>query len=87
MGASEWSIVRLLSVEFIKLVLISILIAFPLTWWLTDYWLSHFAYAMPVSWINYVAGGLSAMVLALIITSLRALRASIADPVNSIKYE
>lgn len=87
MGASEWSIVRLLSVEFIKLVLISILIAFPLTWWLTDYWLSHFAYAMPVSWLNYVAGGLSAMVLALIITSLRALRASLTDPVNSIKYE
>ena len=87
MGATEFSLIKLLSVEFIWLVLIAIAIAFPLTWILIDYWLSYFAYAMPVQWISFLIGGFSAFVLAMLITSFRALVASGANPVDTIKYE
>jgi putative ABC transport system permease protein len=87
MGATEFSLIKLLSVEFIWLVLIAIAIAFPLTWFLIDYWLSYFAYAMPVQWISFLIGGFSAFVLAMLITSFRALVASGANPVDTIKYE
>jgi len=87
MGASEFSIVKLLSVEFIRLVAISLLISFPLTWLLIDHWLSYFAYAMPMQWTSFLFGGLAAFVLAMLITGFRALMASRANPIDAIKYE
>ncbi len=87
MGASEFSIVKLLSVEFIRLVAISLLISFPLTWLLINHWLSYFAYAMPMQWTSFLFGGLAAFVLAMLITGFRALMASRANPIDAIKYE
>jgi putative ABC transport system permease protein len=87
MGASEWSIVKLLSLEFAKLVFVAILIAFPLTWLLIDHWLSYFAYAMTIQWMSFVYGALSAFLLALMITTFRALMASRANPIDAIKHE
>lgn len=87
MGAFEWSIVKLLSLEFAKLVFVAILIAFPLTWLLIDHWLSYFAYAMTIQWMSFVYGALSAFLLALMITTFRALMASRANPIDAIKHE
>jgi len=87
MGATEFSLIKLLSVEFIWLVIVAIAIAFPLTWLLIDYWRSYFAYAMPLQWSSFIIGGLAAFLLAMFITTVRALVASKANPVETIKYE
>ncbi|NCP52586.1 MAG: FtsX-like permease family protein, partial [Flavobacteriales bacterium] len=84
MGATEFSLIKLLSVEFIWLVIVAIAIAFPLTWLLIDYWQSYFAYAMSLQWSSFIIGGLAAFLLAMFITTVRALVASKANPVETI---
>lgn len=86
-GANDASILKLLSVEFAKLVLISVLIAWPLSYLLIDEWLSHFAYHTAIDWLNFIIGGLVAFVLAMIITNTRALIASRTNPIDTLKYE
>jgi len=86
-GADDMSILKLLSIEFAWLVLISVAIAWPLSYWLIDEWLSYFAYHSSVDWMNFIVGGLIAFVLAMIITNTRAFLASRTNPVDTLKYE
>ncbi|MCD6065750.1 MAG: FtsX-like permease family protein [Bacteroidetes bacterium] len=87
LGSSSRDIVRLLSKDFLKLVLISIVIASPVAWYGGYKWLQDFAYKANISWwIFIIAGGL-ALVIAFVTVAFQALRAANANPVKSLRTE
>ena len=86
-GASGSSLIRLLSLEFIKLVAIAIVVAWPVSYYLLDEWLNYFAYHIGIDWFAFAAGGVIAFILALMITASRAYVTSRANPVDTLKYE
>ena len=86
-GASVTGIVHLLSYEFLKLVLFAFLIASPLAWLLMDVWLQDFAYRINIQWWVFVVAGLSAVSIALLTVSFQAIKAALANPVNSVRVE
>jgi putative ABC transport system permease protein len=77
----------MLSKDFLRLVLIASLIAFPLAIWITNQWLNNFAYRISVSWWMLIAAGVIAVVIALITISFKAIKAAIANPVKSLRSE
>ena len=87
LGASASSVTKMLSADFIKLVFIACVVAFPLAYWAMNKWLESFAYRIQVSWwIFLVAGGL-AILIALITVSFQAVKAAMANPVESLRSE
>ncbi|MCB0568119.1 MAG: ABC transporter permease [Phaeodactylibacter sp.] len=87
LGASVTNIVAMLSVDFLRLVLLALAIALPLSWYLVDKWLEKFAYHInPAWWAFALAGGLS-IVLALLTVGLQSLKAALANPVDSLEGE
>lgn len=87
LGASTSSIVRMLSRDFMKLLLIAAAVAFPLTWWIMDRWLNHFAYHIGISiWVFVLTGG-AIVVIALMTVSFHAFKAAMANPVRSLRAE
>ena len=87
LGATVTNIVGLLSKDFVKLVAIAALIAFPLAWWAMNNWLEDFAYRVAVSWWVYLIAGILALVIALATVSIQAVRAALSNPVKSLKTE
>jgi putative ABC transport system permease protein len=87
LGASMGNLVGLLSVNFIKLVLIAALIAFPVAWFAMDRWLQNFAYRSSISWWLFAAAGLIAALIALATISFQTIRAALANPVKSLRTE
>jgi putative ABC transport system permease protein len=87
LGASLSSIASLLSVDFLKLVLLAILIGSPIAWWAMHNWLQGFAYRIHIQWWMFASAGLLAVVIALITVSYHALKAAIANPVKSLRSE
>ena len=87
MGASTSSIVELLSKDFLKLVIISLTIASPIVWWLMNRWLQDFAYRVPISWWVFPFVGICAIAIALLTVGFQAIRAAIANPVQSLRTE
>ncbi len=87
LGASIPQITQLLSKEFLKLVLIASLIAFPVAWWGMSKWLQSFAYRINIGWWVFVLAGLAAVFIALITVSFQAIKAAMANPVKSLRTE
>ncbi|WP_367915148.1 ABC transporter permease [Leadbetterella sp. DM7] len=87
LGASVGRIIYLLSIDFLKLVIIAFLVAFPVSWWLMNDWLEHFFYKVSIEWWIFPAAGLSAILIALITISTQAIKAAIANPVKSLRTE
>ncbi|WP_241462412.1 ABC transporter permease [Sphingobacterium deserti] len=88
MGASVLSITRLLSTEFALLVLISCIIAFPISYWFTDhFFLQTYTYRIPVSWDVFALAGTSVLLIALATVSTQAIKAALANPVTSLRNE
>ncbi len=87
LGASVGQITTLLSKDFIKLVLIANGVAFPLAWWVMNKWLEDFAYRADLSWWIFAVSGISAILIALLTVSFQAIRAAMANPVESLKTE
>jgi putative ABC transport system permease protein len=87
LGASSWSIVRLMFSEFIILLIIANLIAWPVTYFITTNWLNNYAKHISTDWGLYVLAGLITIVLALVITGYWALRTSSLNPAKTLKYE
>jgi putative ABC transport system permease protein len=87
LGASVANIAGLLSLDFVRLVLISILIGSPLTWYGMNRWLSDYTYRITIGWGIFVVGGLLAIVIALATVSFQAVRAARANPVKSLRSE
>lgn len=87
LGASISSINGLLSKDFLKLVLLSILVASPIAWWFMHKWLQGFAYRINIQWWMFAGAGLLAVIVAIITVSYHAVRAAIANPVDSLRSE
>ncbi|MBK6266360.1 ABC transporter permease [Marivirga sp. S37H4] len=87
LGAEVTTIVGLLSKDFLKLILISILIAVPISWYAMDKWLQDFAYRVDVSWWIFAGSGLIVMVFALFTISFQSLKVAYTNPVDSLKRE
>jgi putative ABC transport system permease protein len=87
MGASVSNIVNLLSIDFLKLVLISFIIAAPLAWYFMHQWLKDFAYRININWWIFLVAGVTAVLVALFTISFQAIKAAIANPVESLRTE
>lgn len=87
LGASVSVIVGLLSRNFIWMIIIALLIASPLAWYLMNNWLSDFAYRVPIHWWIFPLAGLGAIVIALLTVGGHGLRAAMGNPVNSLRDE
>jgi len=87
MGASVGSIVSLISKEFVKLVMVAAVIAFPLAWWFLSDWLKDFAYRVSIGWWIYLAAAVAALLIALFTVSLQAMKAALSNPVKALRTE
>jgi len=87
LGASVNSITTMLSKDFVKLVVIAIVIASPVAWWGMTKWLQDFAYRISIDWKFFAIAGIIALVIALFTVSFQAIKAAIANPVKSLRTE
>jgi len=87
LGASVGGIVSLLSRDFLRLVVVSAVIAFPLAWWAMHHWLQDFAYRITIGWEVFVLAGVVAVGIALMTVSFQAIRAALSNPVKSLRSE
>ncbi len=87
LGATVTGITKLLSKDFLKLVLVAFVIAAPIAYWLMSKWLLDFAYRTEINWWVFVLAGVSAILIALLTVSFQAIKAAIANPVKSLRTE
>ncbi len=87
LGASVGNIVSLLSKDFLKLVAVAALIAFPLSWWAMHKWLQDFAYRIDIPWWVFLVAGIVAAIVAFVTISLQAVKAATANPVKNLRTE
>jgi putative ABC transport system permease protein len=87
LGASISGIVSMLSIDFIKLVFISILISSPLAWFIMNKWLQDFAYRENIQWWIIAIAGAVAILIAFITISFQSIKAALANPVESLRSE
>jgi putative ABC transport system permease protein len=87
LGATVSGIVSLLSIDFIVLVIVALVIASPLAWWLMNIWLQNFAYRIDMQWWVFLIAGIISVLIAFITVSFQAIKAAIANPVKSLRSE
>lgn len=87
LGASVSHIVTLLSKDFLKLVVIALLLASPLAWYFMHKWLQGYSYRVSIGWWIFVVAGLTALLVALLTVSYQAIKAAIRNPVRSLRSE
>lgn len=87
LGASAGNIVYMFSKEFIVLIAVAFAIATPIAWYYMHKWLQDYVYRIDISWWLFAAGGLAAVVIALISISFQAIKAAVANPVKSLRTE
>jgi putative ABC transport system permease protein len=86
-GASVNGITLMLSRDFLKLIVISLLIAFPVSWYLMNNWLQGFAYRVNIGAGIFVAAGASTILITLFTISYQSIKAALANPVKSLRSE
>ncbi len=87
LGASEGTIFRLLSAEFLGLVALAFLIASPVGWFVMNDWLQAYPYRTGISWWIFVVAGASALLIALLTVSYQSIKSAIANPIQSLRSE
>jgi putative ABC transport system permease protein len=87
LGADVKNIVTMISKDFFKLVIIASVVAFPLSWWAMNKWLNEFAYRIHIAWWIFLGAGLLTLFIALATISFQAIKAAIANPVESLRTE
>ncbi|WP_229311630.1 ABC transporter permease [Larkinella rosea] len=87
LGASVGSVVALLSRDFLKLVLIALVLASPVAWWGMNQWLEEFAYKVTIDWWIFALAGLLAVGIALLTVSFQSIKAALTNPVKSLRSE
>jgi putative ABC transport system permease protein len=87
LGATVSSIVNLLSKDFLKLVIIAIIIASPIAYFAMHKWLQDFAYRIPISWWIFVVAAVAAALIAVLTVSFQAIKAAVSNPVISLRSE
>lgn len=86
-GASVRQVVLLLSTDFLKLVLIAVSMAFPISWWVMDRWLNNFAYRTPISAGIFLVAAAAIFFITLLTISFQSIRAALANPSDSLRTE
>jgi ABC-type antimicrobial peptide transport system permease subunit len=86
-GASVRDIVLMLAKDIVKLIIVAAIIATPLSWITINKWLQNFAYRTNISWLIFLMGGLSALLIALATISYQAIKAALTNPVKSLRTE
>ncbi len=87
LGADVKTLVGLLSKDFVILVAIAAVIAFPIAWWALHKWLQDFAYRISIEWWVFIVAGAAALLITLLTVSFQAIKAAIANPVKSLRTE
>lgn len=87
LGASVLSIVKLFSIDFVKLILLSLIIASPIAWWLMNKWLMDYSNRIQITWWVFAAAGCVSLLIALITISFQAIKAATRNPTESLKTE
>ena len=87
LGASVFSLTALLTKDFLKLVLASIIVSAPVAWWGATTWLKEYAYHIDVAWWMPLTGGLLAILIAIMTVSYNTIKAALMNPVKSLKTE
>ena len=87
LGASVPGIAGLISKDFLKLVILSALISFPLAWWFMHSWLQNYAYRVTISWWVFIVAAVLAILIALFTISFQAIKAALSNPVKSLRTE
>ncbi|HTI10235.1 MAG TPA: ABC transporter permease [Puia sp.] len=87
LGASVTNVVTLLSKDFLKLVLIAVVIASPVAWWVMNKWLQAFAYRIHIDWRVFVITTLTALTIAFVTIGLQVIKAAVANPVKSLRVD
>jgi putative ABC transport system permease protein len=85
LGASVYRIVNLISKDFLKLIFISFVIAFPVSWLVMNKWLGDFAYRINISWWMFAVAAILALLIAMLTISFQTIKAAIANPVKSLR--
>ncbi len=87
LGASVQNIALLLSGDFIKLVVVAIVLAWPIAWWAVNSWLQNFAYRITIEWWLFAAAGLLVLLIALLTVAFQAIKTALANPARSLRTE
>ncbi|HYK47547.1 MAG TPA: ABC transporter permease [Parafilimonas sp.] len=87
LGATVTGIAAMLTKDFLKLVVISILVASPLAYWAMSKWLQDYAYRIQISWWVFFIAGVMAVIIAVMTISFQAIKAAVANPVRSLRTE
>jgi putative ABC transport system permease protein len=87
LGASIASIVSLLSKDFLVLIMISMIIASPVAWWLMAHWLQNFAYKIDLEWWMFATTGMLSLLVGLVTVSLQTVKAALENPVKSLRSQ
>lgn len=87
LGSSVGSIIKKLTINYLKLVLIASVIAIPVSWYIMDKWLQSFAYKVDISWWVFVLSTLAAMLIAFLTVLYKSLKVARSNPVDAIKFE
>jgi putative ABC transport system permease protein len=87
LGASVSSIVSILSTDFLKLIIISLVISMPLAWMAINKWLQNYPYHITPAWWLFASAAVLVIVVALVTISFQSIKAAIANPVKSLRTE
>jgi putative ABC transport system permease protein len=87
LGASVSGIVSLLSVDFLKLVVLANILAWPLAWYAMHRWLQNFTYRVDMGWAIFIVAGIAALLIAIFTISFQAIKVAVANPVNALRDE
>jgi putative ABC transport system permease protein len=87
LGASTKGLAGLLSKEFLKLVALSCILAFPISWWAMNNWLQDYQYRTTIHWWIFAIAGIVSLTIALITVSFQAIKVAITNPINSLRSE
>jgi putative ABC transport system permease protein len=87
LGASTEGLAGLLSKEFLKLVALSCILAFPISWWAMNNWLQDYQYRTTIHWWIFAIAGIVSLTIALITVSFQAVKVAITNPINSLRSE
>jgi putative ABC transport system permease protein len=87
LGANITQILALLSKEFMGLVVLAIMVACPIAYWIMSQWLQDFVYRVSISWLDFVLAGGAGMLIAMITLSYQAVKSALANPITSLRTE
>lgn len=87
LGASVAGLMRLLSISFLKMIIVAMVLAVPIAWYAMEKWLSNFEFRTTISWWIIAAAAAGTLLIAMLTISLQAYKTAVANPVDALKYE